>query len=118
MSEANRRPDPDRPLVVVSWVAAAWALAYALYRAYYGVGGTLGTFGTPASAAAWRSINLVAAGLLLGAAVLPLSALRLWSTVWPRRVLLAAAWVIVVACIGHAIIDSVLRVLSLAGLYD
>lgn len=75
-------------------------------------------FGEPASEAKWRAINLAAAALLLGAAVLPLMALPLWRTQWPRRVLLAVAWVIAVACIGHALIDDILRVLSLAGRYD
>ena len=36
----------------------------------------------------------------------------------PRRVFLGIAWVIAVACIGHALIDDVLRLLSLAGRYD
>jgi hypothetical protein len=33
-------------------------------------------------------------------------------------VLLAVSWVIAVACIGHAFINDILRVLSLAGVYD
>jgi hypothetical protein len=75
-------------------------------------------FGEPASDADWRAINLVAAALLFGAAVLPVLALPLWRTRWPRRILLAAAWLIAVACIGHALINDVLRVLSLAGWYQ
>jgi hypothetical protein len=108
----------DRQLRRLSYVAAGWAFAYALYRAYYGVGGTVGMIGVPRSDDQWRAINLVAAGLLLGAAVLPLVALSLWASAWPRRVLLAAAWVIAVACIGHALINDILRVLSLAGRYE
>jgi hypothetical protein len=52
-----RRRRPPR-LVAVSLVAAGWALLYALYRAYYGLGGTAGMFGPPSSEALWRSINL------------------------------------------------------------
>ena len=63
-------------------------------------------------------INLVAAGLLLGAAALPLVALPLWSRPLPRRLLLGIAWAIAVACIGHALIDDVLSgSRSLAGRY-
>ncbi len=111
------RPHPSRRLTRLSIAAAISALWYGLYRAYYGLGGTYGMFGVPASAEQWRAINLVAAGLLLGAAALPLVALPLWSRPLPRRLLLGIAWVIAVACIGHALIDDVLRVLSLAGRY-
>jgi hypothetical protein len=105
-------------LTRLSILGAVWALGYALYRGYYGLGGTFGMFGVPTSDATWRQVNLVAAGLLLGAAALPIVALRLWNTRWPRRFLLVAAWLITVGCIGHALIDDILRVLSLAGAYD
>jgi hypothetical protein len=109
---------PDPSLVRVSILAGGWALGYAIYRAYYGFGGTFGMFGVPASDAQWRSINLVAAGLLLGAAALPIIALRWWARPWPRRILLAVAWLIAVACVGHALINGILRILSLAGIHD
>lgn len=112
------RHDAQRRLTRLALLAGASALGYGLYRAYYGVGGTVGMFGDPASDADWRAINLVAAALLFGAAVLPLLALPLWRTWWPRRILLAVAWLIAVACIGHALINDVLRVLSLAGWYE
>jgi hypothetical protein len=80
--------------------------------------GQIWEFGEPASDTQWRAINLVAAALLLVAAVLPLIALPLWRIPWPRRILLVVAWLIAVACIGHALIDDILRVLSLAGWYD
>lgn len=112
------RPDPDRILTRLSLAAALSAFGYGVYRAYYGLGGTAGMFGVPASDERWRSINLVAAGLLLAAAVLPLAALPLWKRGWPRRILLGIAWLIAVACIGHALIDDILRVLSLFGRYD
>ena len=112
------RPEPYRAVTRLSLLAALSASGYALYRAYYGLGGRFGMFGEPASEVQWRAINLVAAGLLLGAAVLPLAARPLWHRRWPRRFLLAASWVITVACIGHAFINDILRVLSLAGVYD
>jgi hypothetical protein len=108
----------DRLLTRLSLAAAVCALGYALYRAYYGVGGTLGMIGVPRSDEQWRAINLVAAALILGAGVLPLVALKLWHATGPRRILLGAAWIIAVACIGHALINDILRVASLAGLYD
>jgi hypothetical protein len=108
----------DRRLTNVSLAAAAWAFAYAAYRTYYGLGGTFGMFGVPASDTMWRTINLVAGAILLGVAVLPVAALPYWGSRWPRRVLLLMAWLIAVACIGHALIDDVLRVLSLMGLHD
>jgi hypothetical protein len=104
-----------RGLARLSLLAALAALGYGLYRAYYGLGGTVGMFGVPASDAQWRAINLVAAALLFGAAALPLVAGPLWNRAWPRRLLLAIAWVIAVACVGHAFINDVLRVLSLVG---
>ena len=111
-------PEAARDVTRLSLLAAVSAAGYALYRAYYGLGGTFGMFGEPASDVQWRAINLVAAGLLFAAAVLPLAARPLWHRRWPRRFLLTAAWVIAVACIGHAFINDILRVLSLAGLYD
>jgi hypothetical protein len=105
-------------LARLSLLAAMSASGYGLYRAYYGFGGTLGMFGVPASGEAWRAINLWAAGLLFAAAVLPIVALPLWRRRWIGRLLLLAAWVIAVACIGHALINDVLRILSLAGRYD
>ena len=112
------RPEGGRDVTRLTLLAAVSAAGYGLYRAYYGLGGTFGMFGEPASDSQWRSINLVAAGLLFGAAVLPLAARPLWHRPWPRRFLLAVAWVIAVACIGHAFINDILRVLSLAGPYD
>jgi len=118
MASTTHRSDRRISLALVSEAAAAWALGYAIYRAYYGLGGTFGMFGVPASDEVWRSINLTAAALLSAAAVLPIVALRLWSRAWPRRILLALAWVIAVACIGHALINGITRVLSLAGVID
>lgn len=112
------RPEAGRYITRLTLMASVSAAGYGLYRAYYGLGGTFGMFGEPASDQQWRAINLVAAALLFGAAVLPLAARPLWHRQWPRRFLLAVSWVIAVACIGHAFINDILRVLSLAGVYD
>ena len=116
-SALEQAPPWRRPsgLVAVSLVAAGWALLYALYRGYYGLGGTVGMFGTPTSWTEWRQINLVAAAILLVAAALPVAALPLWQRPRLRPVLLAVCWVVAVGCTMHGLIDDVERVLSLTG---
>jgi hypothetical protein len=116
-SALEQAPPRRRPsgLAAVSLVAAGWALLYALYRGYYGLGGTVGMFGTPTSWTEWRQINLVAAAILLVAAVLPVAALPLWQRPRLRPVLLAVCWVVAVGCTMHGLIDDVERVLSLTG---
>lgn len=108
----------DLRLFRFSLAAAGWALLYAAYRAYYGFGGRLAIIGVPADEGTWRAINLAAAGLLLGASILPLVALPLWRRTGPRRVLLGMAWIIAVGCIMHGLVDDVSRVLSLAGVLE
>src|SRR6266540_2751574 len=53
------RPQRYRPpgLVAMSLVTSGCGLLYALYRAYYGFGGTVGMFGRPASQAGGPSIS-------------------------------------------------------------
>lgn len=97
------------------YLAAAWALLYAIYRGYYALGGTLGMFGTPVSPSQWRLINGIAAVLLLLAAILPLVTVRLWRQPQARVVLLAFGWVIAVGCVMHGLIDIAIRLLSIAG---
>ncbi len=106
----------SKPLRRLSYVAAAWALFYAAYRAYYALGGTLGMFGVPADDGTWRLVNFAAVVPLLGAAILPVVAMRLWHRRTWRRVLLGAAWVIAVGCVMHGIIDEITHLLSLAGM--
>jgi hypothetical protein len=101
--------------VTVSLIAAGWGLWYAMYRAYYGFGGTVGMFGTPRSESQWRTINLVAAGLLLSLALLPVAVLPLWRRPRARIVLLGVCWVLAVGLLMHGLIDDIQRVLSLAG---
>jgi hypothetical protein len=108
----------DSRLLRLSVAAAGWALLYAAYRAYYGFGGRLAIIGIPSDEGAWRAINLAAAGLLVGASVLPLVLLPLWGRTGPRRVLLGMAWIIAVGCIMHGLVDDVSRVLSLAGVLE
>jgi hypothetical protein len=50
------------------------------------------------------------------AAALPIAALPLWRIPRARRVLLAVCWAVAVGCCTHALINSIQRVLSLAGL--
>lgn len=102
-------------LVTMSLVTSGCGLVYAAYRGYYGLGGTAGMFGAPASPAQWRAVNLAAAGLLLAVAVLPVAALPLWPRRWPRRALLASCWVLAVGFVMHALVSDIQRVLSLAG---
>src|ERR687897_1681921 len=59
---SDQEPAPGAPGVAgrlrwVSLAAAGWALAYALYRAYYAVGGAAGMFGVPVSESQWRFVN-------------------------------------------------------------
>jgi hypothetical protein len=101
--------------VEASRLAAGWALFYALYRAYYALGGTVGMFGVPVSASEWRRINAIGAGILLVAAAVPLVLLRLWGRPRLRPALLALCWVVTVGCAMHALINGTERALSLAG---
>ncbi len=99
-----------------SRLAAAWALGYALYRAYYALGGTVGMFGTPISVSQWHLINAIGAGILFGAAVAPIVLLKFWAQPRYRPALLALCWVVTVGCVMHAFVNGVQRALSLAGL--
>lgn len=102
-------------LVAVSLTAGGWALLYALYRAYYGFGGTVGMIGTPTSPAEFRTINFIGAAILLAVAVLPVAMLPGWRRPRLRRVLLAVCWVLAVGLVMHALVQDIQRVLSLAG---
>jgi hypothetical protein len=107
----------DRPagLTRLSWVAALWAAAYTIYRAYYAFGGTAGLPGQPAAGGTFRLINTVSVVVLLIAAIVPLAMLPLWRVPALRRWLLALCWVVAVGCCMHALIDMIERVMSLTG---
>jgi hypothetical protein len=98
----------------LAWLTAAWAFAYACYRAYYAAGGTVGMFGEPVSDVEFRAINAVGAAIVLVAAVLPPVAVRVPRL---RRALPALGWAVAVGCCAHALINSTLRVLSLTGVH-
>ncbi len=100
-----------------SWVAAAWAFAYALYRAYYAAGGTFGMFGVPVSQSQWRLINGVGALILLLVAVAaPVATWTAGRRPSLRAGVFAMCWIMTVAFVMHALIDMLQRVLSLSGL--
>jgi hypothetical protein len=50
--------DHSSRLIALSLITAIWGFWYAIYRAYYGLGGTVGMFGVPSSETQWRAINL------------------------------------------------------------
>jgi hypothetical protein len=64
----------------------------------------------------FRLINAVAAVILVIAAALPIAVLPLWRIPRARWVLLVVCWAVAVGCCTHALINSIQRVLSLAGL--
>jgi hypothetical protein len=103
-------------LVPVSVAVAVWGLCYTLYRGYYALGGTLLLPGTPADPTQFRLINAAAVAILAIAAMLPIAMLPLWRRQRARPMLLAVCWLVAVGCSMHALIDSIQRVLSLAGL--
>jgi hypothetical protein len=115
-SSPQPRPRP-RPsgLAAVSLLAAGCGLLYALYRAYYGFGGTVGLIGRMASPAEWRAINLSAAPVLLVLALLPIAGLAAWHRPRPRAMLLALCWILATGLVMHGLIMDAQRVLSLAG---
>lgn len=97
-------------------LAGAWAAAYALYRGYYAIGGTVGMPGVPVSVELWREINGVAAVALLVAAVVPIALARWMPASGARRSLVAVGWVVAVGCVMHALVNETTRLLDLAGL--
>ena len=105
------RRRPPRELLLL---ASAWALAYAAYRGYYALGGTVGLFGRPVSESRFRAVNAAGAGIILVAAVLP------WLVMLShrfRRITPALGWIVAVGCCMHALVDATLRVLSLTGVH-
>jgi hypothetical protein len=100
------------------WLACGWALVYAAYRGYYALGGTYGMFGTPVSTDVWRFVNAVGAAALLGAAAIAALVTRMQGRPLARVALIFFGWVAFVGCVMHAVIDTVVRALSLAGLHD
>jgi hypothetical protein len=102
-------------LITLSLITAGWGFWYAMYRVYYGLGGTAGMFGVPKSESQWRAINLAGAAILLLVAVLPVAILPLWKRPRVRPILLGLCWLLAVGFTMHALIDDIQRILSLAG---
>jgi hypothetical protein len=100
-----------------SWIAAGWALFYALYRAYYAAGGRIGMFGTPVSEHDWRMVNAKGAVILAFVAVLPVAILPLWERPRARRWLLSLSWLMAVGGVVHALVGMTQRIASLSGSY-
>jgi hypothetical protein len=91
-----------------------WGFGYACYRAYYAVGGTFGMIGEPRSETQFRVINALGAAIILLAAIVPVVLVR----VRPARAAVPVlAWVAAVGCSMHAVVDIILRVLSLTGVH-
>lgn len=104
--------DRVRRPVVASLVI--WGAGYACYRAYYAAGGELGMIGRPVSDAQFRTINAAGAAIVLFAAVLPVVLVRV-AVLRPAAPVLA--WLGAVGCCMHALVDMVLRLLSVAGVH-
>jgi hypothetical protein len=107
-------------VVRLSAAAGLWGLAYAAYRGYYAAGGTYGLPGTirPGDEDELRLVNLAGAVIIAAIAMLPLVALPLWSRPRARRVLLGVLWLLAVGLTMHALVDTIERILSLAGALD
>lgn len=103
-----------RSLRLLVTVLSLWGLMYAGYRAYYAFGGTVGMIGTPVSEADFRAVNAFGAVVILVAGVLPWLILR-WT--WLRRITPVLGWIVAVGCTMHALVDWILRVLSLTGVH-
>lgn len=95
-------------------VASGWALLYAGYRGYYALGGTAGLIGRPVSESRLQAINAVGAAIILVAAALPWLVLKSGRF---RRITPALGWIVAVGCCMHALVDAILRVLSLTGVH-
>jgi hypothetical protein len=105
--------------ITLAWAsraAAACAFGYALYRAYYAMGGTFGMFGIFVSGAQWRLVNGVGAVILLIVAIMALATPAAWSRPALRTAVLALCWLMTVGFVMHAIVDVIQRLLSLSGL--
>jgi uncharacterized membrane protein len=76
--------------------------------------------GRPVSMAQFRLVNTIGAGILALAAIIPLFVLRRGLPVdrRARRWLLALCWLVAVGCCMHALVDGVLRILSLTGVHE
>ncbi|HET7386561.1 MAG TPA: hypothetical protein VFJ19_07870 [Nocardioidaceae bacterium] len=98
----------------IATALAVWGLGYACYRAYYAAGGEIGMIGQPMSDAQFRAVNAGGAGIVLLGALLPLMLVRATSL---RPAAPTLAWIVGVGCCMHALVDGILRLLSLTGVH-
>ena len=103
-----------RPQRAIATALAVWGLGYACYRAYYAAGGEIGMIGQPMSEAQFRAVNAGGAVIVLLGALLPLVLVRATSL---RPAAPILAWIIGVGCCMHALVDGILRSLSLTGVH-
>jgi len=106
---------PLTPVSVASVALGAWGCCRRLPRLRRGRG-TLLLPGRPADPAQLRLINAVAVAIVVIAAALAVAVLPLWRIPRAQWVLLAVCWAVAVGCCTHALIDTIQRMLSLAGL--
>jgi hypothetical protein len=111
---AAARQLASRPRPALVAALALWGLGYACYRAYYAAGGEFGMIGRPVSDAQFRTVNAVGAGIVLLGAVLPVVLARVTAL---RPAVPVLAWIGAVGCCMHALVDTVLRLLSMTGVY-
>ena len=118
MSDSVAAAEPlvsrDRSRWAVVAALTLWGLGYVCYRAYYAAGGEFGMIGRPVSDAQFRTVNAAGAGIVLFAAVLPGVLVRLAAL---RPAVPVLGWLGAVGCCMHALVDIVLRLLSVAGVY-
>ena len=106
--------DAGRRRRTIATVLFWWALGYAAYRAYYAAGGQLGMIGQPASDAQFRAVNAAGAAIVLLGALLPPVLVRI---AWLRPAAPVLGWIVGVGCCMHALVDGVLRLLSVTGVH-
>lgn len=107
--------NPTRGVGAIAVALSVCAFCYACYRAYYAVGGEIGMIGRPVSMGQFRAINALGAVVILLAAMLPAVAIRLRNAT--GRTIPMIGWIAAVGCCMHALVDGILRVLSLTGLH-
>ncbi|HEX5426720.1 MAG TPA: hypothetical protein VFX00_00190 [Pedococcus sp.] len=98
----------------IATALTVWGVGYACYRAYYAAGGEIGMIGKPMSDAQFRAVNAAGAGIVLLGALLPLVLVRAAPL---RPATPTLAWIVGVGCCMHALVDGVLRLLSLIGMH-
>jgi len=113
-ADVDQSAPPSTTARRVAVLLLVWCVAYAAYRGYYALGGEIGLIGRPVSESQLRAINAVGAVIILLAGILAVVAVRVGPL---RRTLPVLGWVGAVGCCMHALVDSILRALSLTGVH-